>query len=87
MNIRDLRGRIDAVESDALYQEDLASPLEHMDKGRTDGVSKIFKAMGSVGAVKYHVLVAKHREEAARLRDELARTENQRQTAADDRAP
>jgi TPR repeat protein len=87
VHIQDLRGRIDAVESDALYQEDLASQLEHMDKGKTDRVSKLFKAMGSVGAVKYHVLAAKDREDAARLRDQLAQLENQRQTADRGRTP
>lgn len=86
-NIQDLHGRIDAVESDALYQEDLASQLEHMGKGKNDGISKVFHAMGSVGATKYHIQAERDRDEAARLRDELARIESQRQTVADDRTP
>src|SRR5579862_3139436 len=75
-NIQNLRGRIDAVESDALYQEDLASQLEHMDKGKKDGVSKLFTVIGNVGAVKYHVLAAQDRAEAASLRDQLAQLED-----------
>jgi Sel1 repeat len=86
-NIQYLRGRIDGVESDALYQEDLASQLEHMGKGKNDGVSKIFKAMGSVGAVKYHVLADQDRAEAARLRDQLAQIEDQSQSSLAIRAP
>jgi len=86
-NVQDLHGRIDAVESDALYQEDLASQLEHMGKGKNDGISKVFHAMGSVGATKYHIQAERDRDEAARLRDELARIESQRQTVADDRTP
>ena len=86
-NIQDLRGRIDGVESDALYQEDLASQLEHMGKGKNYGVSKTFKAMGSVGAVKYHVLADQDRAEAARLRDQLAQIEDQSQSSLAIRAP
>ncbi|HKS65987.1 MAG TPA: tetratricopeptide repeat protein, partial [Candidatus Acidoferrales bacterium] len=80
-DIQDLHRRIDAVEADASYQEDIASQLEHMNKGKTDGVSKIFKVMGTVGAAKYHLLAAKDRDEAASLRDQLARVEDQSQPA------
>lgn len=86
-DIQDLRGRIDAVESDAQYQEDIASQLEGMGKGKKDAVSKIFKGMGTVGAVKYHVLAAKDRDEAAGLRDQLARIENLSQSSAGAHAP
>jgi hypothetical protein len=34
VDIQDLHRRIDKVETDALYQDDLASQLEHMDKGK-----------------------------------------------------
>lgn len=75
-DIQNLQRQIDAVEADAAYQDDLVSQLKHMDKGKTDGVSKMFKAMGDVGAVKYQVLAQKDRDEAARLRDQLARITN-----------
>jgi hypothetical protein len=75
------------VETDALYQDDLVYQLEHMNKGRTDGVSKIFKAMGDVGSVKYRILAAKDRDEAASLRDQLAQLENQSQSSAMARIP
>lgn len=86
-NIQDLRHRIDAVESDALYQEDLASQLEHMDKGKTDGISKIFTVMGNVGAVKYHALAAQDRAEAASLRNQLAQIEDPTQSPVAVRTP
>jgi hypothetical protein len=52
-----------------------------MNKGKTDGVSKIFKAMGDVGSVKYKVLAAKDRDEATQLRDQLAQLESESQAA------
>jgi hypothetical protein len=69
------------VETDALYQDDLVDQLTHMNKGKTDAVSKVFGAMGSVGAVKYRVLAAKDRAEATSLRDELAGIDNQHQSS------
>lgn len=66
-NIQDLRCRIDAVETDALYQDDLVDQLKHMNKGKTDTISKLFGAMGSVGGVKYQVQAAKDRDEAASI--------------------
>lgn len=86
-DVLDLHSRIDAVETDALYQDDIAAQLEGMGKGKTDGVSKIFKAMGNVGAVKYHVLAQKDRYEAASLRDQLAQIENSNQPTAEARTP
>ena len=76
-DIRDLRARITGLESDAVNQDDLANQLENMDKGKKDFVSKTFKAMGNVGAVKFHLEAAKYRAEAARLRNELAKLEGQ----------
>jgi hypothetical protein len=75
------------VETDALYQDDLVDQLKHMNKGKTDAISKIFGAMGSVGAVKYQVLAAKDRDEAASLRDQLAQLQNQTQSSAVARIP
>src|SRR5260370_40569507 len=65
------------LEGDAQKQDDLANQLEHTGKGKNDAITKIFNAMGSVPAVKYHVEAAKYRAEAARLQEELAKIENQ----------
>ena len=73
--------------ADALYQDDLASQLKHMGKGKNDGITKLFNAMGSVGAAKFQIQAEKDREEAARLRDELARIENQGQSSPEARIP
>jgi hypothetical protein len=81
-NIQDLQHRIDRVETDALYQDDLVDQLKHMNKGKTDAVSKLFGAIGSVGAVKYQIQAAKDRDEAASLRDQLAQLEGQGQPSA-----
>jgi hypothetical protein len=40
-------------------------------------MTKLFNAVGSVPATKYHAEAAKYRAEAARLREELAQIENQ----------
>jgi hypothetical protein len=58
-----------------------------MGKGKNDGITKLFNAMGSVGAVKYHAQADQDRDEAARLRDELARIENQSQSSPWVRTP
>jgi TPR repeat protein len=86
-NIQDLQHRIDGVEADALYQDDLVDQLEHMNKGKTDGISKLFGAIGNVGADKYRVQAAKDRDEAASLRDQLAQLENQAQSSLGARIP
>jgi hypothetical protein len=75
-DIRDLRARITGLESDAVQQDDLADQLEGMGHGKNDAISKTFHAMGSVGAVKFHVEAAKYRAEAALLREQLAQLEN-----------
>jgi TPR repeat protein len=72
-NIQDLQHRIDLVETDALYQDSLVDQLEGMGQKKNGGVSKIFKAIGDVGSVKYKVLADKDRSDAANLRDQLAR--------------
>jgi TPR repeat protein len=79
-DIRDLRARITGLESDAVNQDDLADQLEHMGHGKNDAISKAFNAMGSVGAVKFHIEATKYRAEAARLRDQLAQIESQNQS-------
>jgi len=60
-----------------VQQDDLAHQLEGMGHDRNDAISKTFHAMGSVGAVKFHLEAAKYRAEAARLKEELARLESQ----------
>ncbi len=76
VNIQDLRSRIAGLEGDAQNQDDIADQLEHTGKGKNDAITKIFNAVGSVPAVKFHIEAAKYRTEAARLREELARIEN-----------
>jgi len=76
-DIRDLRARITGLESDAVEQDDLANQLEQMGNGKNDIVSKTFRGMGSVGAVKFHLEAAKYRAEAARLREQLDELEDQ----------
>jgi hypothetical protein len=80
--IQDLQSRIAGLEGDAQDQDDLAYQLEHTGKGKNDAITKVFNAMGSVGAVKYHVEAAKYRAEAAQLREELAEIESQSQPTA-----
>ena len=79
--IRDLRARITGLEADALNQDDLANQLEHTGNGKHDAITKMFNAMGSVGAVKFHLEAAKYRAEADRLREQLAGLESQTQSA------
>jgi hypothetical protein len=75
-NIQDLQRRIDGVETDALYQEDLGQPAQTHGQRQKRWNHKLFNAMGSVGAARFQIQAEKDREEAARLRDELARIEN-----------
>jgi hypothetical protein len=75
--IDDLQRRIAGLEGDAQNQDDLASQLEHTGKGKNDGITKLFNAIGSVPATKHHFEAAKYRAEAARLREELGKIENQ----------
>ena len=86
-NIQDLQSRIAGLEGDAQDQDELANQLEHTGKGKNDAITKIFNAMGSVPAVKYHFEAAKYRAEAARLREELAEVENQDKFSAGIPAP
>jgi hypothetical protein len=70
-----LHGRIDKLEADALYQDDLADQLEHTGNGKSGAVVKVMNAMGGVGAAKFRIAAEKFRAEAARLR-ELAQIES-----------
>ena len=75
--IDDLQRRIAGLAGDAQNQDDLAYQLEHTGKGKNDAITKIFNAIESVPATKYHFEAAKYRAEAAQLRAELAQIENQ----------
>ncbi len=55
--------------------------LEHTGKGKSDAITKVMNAMGSVGAVRYRIEAEKYRAEAARLRDQLAQIESQNQSS------
>ena len=79
-NIQDLHRRIDKVEAEALYQDDLTYPLEHTGNGKSGAVVKVINAMGSVGAVKFRIEAEEYRAEASRLRDELAQIESENQS-------
>jgi len=85
--IQDLHRRIDRVEADALYQDDLVEQLTHTGNGKTGAVVKVMNAMGSVGAVKYRIEAEKYRAEAARMRDELAQVESENQSSVGVPAP
>lgn len=66
----ELRSRIDGLEGAAQDQEDQAYELEHLSKDKqgkdhTDAIGKIFNAMGSMGALKFHDQAAKDRDQAA----------------------
>jgi hypothetical protein len=76
-NIQDLSSRINTLEANANQQDRLADQLEHAGKGKSDGMTKLFNAMGSVSAIKFRLEAQMDRAEAARLRGELARIENQ----------
>ena len=77
VKIDDLQRRIAGLEGDAQNQDDLADQVEHMGNGKNDAINKIFNAIGSVPAAKYHVEAANYRAQAAQLREELAQIENQ----------
>jgi hypothetical protein len=78
---------MNGLEGDAQEQEDLAYQLEHTGKGKNDAITKLFNAMDSVPAAKYHAEAAKDRAEAAQLREQLARLENQENSYARVRTP
>jgi hypothetical protein len=54
-----LLARITGLEADVLHQDDLANQLEHTGNGKNDAITKMFNAMGSVGAVKFHLEAGK----------------------------
>jgi uncharacterized protein YoxC len=82
VKIQDLRSQINGLEGDAQEQEDLAYQLEHTGNGKDNTMTKLFNAVGSVPAGKYHAEAAKYRTEATRLREQLAGTEDQGKSAS-----
>jgi hypothetical protein len=82
--IRDLRAQIGGLETDALTEENSADELANMGKngkskknnGITKGVTKVMDAFGTVLSVDPRIDAAKSREQAARLREELAKLES-----------
>jgi len=54
---------------------------------KCDAITKVFNALGSAVAVKPQLEADKYRAEAARLREELARIENQSASSASVPAP
>jgi hypothetical protein len=85
--IQDLSSRLNTLDADANQQDRLADQLEHAGEGKHDGMTKLFNAMGSVGAVKFRLAAQLDRAQAARLREELAGIENQNQFSANVPAP
>ena len=65
------------AEAEAVYQADYAYQDEHIGHGKSAAMTKVFNAMGSVGAIQHHVEAEKYRAEAERLRDQLAQIEGQ----------
>src|SRR5260370_41883262 len=53
--IQDLHRRIAGLEAEARHQDDLADQFEHTAQGKSDGITKLFNAIGSVGTVTVHV--------------------------------
>jgi len=82
VRIQYLRGRIDGLEADAEKQDSEVNDLEHMGKGNKDGISKVLGALGGAVSVSPSLQAQKDRNEAARLRDELAQLESQNQVSA-----
>jgi len=72
--IQYLRARIDGLEVDALSQDGEINDLEHMGdrKGKENGITKVMDALGNAVSVSPRLQALKDREEASRLRDELA---------------
>ena len=82
VKIQDLRSQINGLEGDAQQQEDLAYQLEHTGNGKNNTMTKLFNAVGSVPAEKYHAEAAKYRAEASQLCEQLAGIEDQGKSAS-----
>jgi TPR repeat protein len=82
-----LRARIDGLEADALSQDREIQDLEHMGKGKRNAIGKVMDALGNTISVSPRLQAQKDREEASRLRDELAGIENEHLATASAPAP
>lgn len=83
--IQYLCSRIDGLEADALKQDSEVNDLEHMGKGKNgkdDAITKIMDSLGAAVSVSPRLQAQKDHDEAARLRDELARLENEERVSA-----
>jgi hypothetical protein len=93
--IRDLRAQISGLETDALQDDISANELANMGKngkhkknnGITQGITKTMDAIGTVVGTPARLQAPTLREEAARLREELAQLESLDQYSANLPAP
>jgi hypothetical protein len=88
--IRDLRAQITGLETDGLAEDNSADELAHMgNNGRQkDGaIAKAMDAFGTVVGEKPRLEASQSREQAARLREELARLEYLDQSSGNFPAP
>jgi len=89
-NIRDLRAQITGLETDALEDDISADDLANMGKngkakkqnGITKSITKVMDGVGTALSVNPRLDAANRREQAARLREELAQLESLDQSSA-----
>jgi TPR repeat protein len=89
-NIRDLRAQINGLETDALQDDISADHLANMGKngngkkknGITKSITKVMDGVGTALSVNPRLDAANRREQAARLREELAQLESLDQSSA-----
>jgi hypothetical protein len=89
-NIRDLRAQIIGLETDALQDDLSADHLANMgkngkakkQKGITKSITKVMDGVGTAISVNPRLDAANRREQAARLREELAQLESLDQSSA-----
>ena len=95
VRMSDLRAQITGLETDALQDDITANELAHMgENGKhkknnaiTKGITKFMDAVGTVAGVPARLQAPALREEAARLREELAQVESLDQSSANVPAP
>ena len=83
--IRVLRAQITGLETDALAEDNSADDLAHMGnngKKKNGGIAKVMDAFGTVLSEKPRLEASQFREQAARMREELATLESLDQSNA-----
>jgi hypothetical protein len=84
--IRDLRAQIIGLETDALQDDISADHLANMGKNgkgkKKNGITKVMDEVGAALSVNPRLDAANRREQAARLREELAQLEGLDQSSA-----